>query len=148
MAFINDDVTVLANQVLRFALAVETLDEWNVNISSSLCFAATDLPDTVNRQIEKCGQPFAPLVEQLGAVNKYEGVGLSLRDQICSGHSFPESSPGAKDALIVFQNLADRVRLLFTQVAGEADVKRLARESFVLKVGLDSVLFQQQHDLI
>jgi len=148
VAFVNYDMAILGHEVLCHALAMEALYQGDVDVSRSPGLSSTDLSDLIDRDIEKCGQPFAPLVEQLGSMHENQSICLSGRDQICCRNGLAESSSGAQYALVMFQNLCNRVWLMVAQVAGEFNINRLPGVAFVLKVRLDLVLSQQQQDLV
>src|ERR1700683_2897566 len=135
-------MAILGHQVLCHALAMEALNESDVDVSRPAGLSSTYLADLLDREIEKRGQPLAPLVEQLGSMHENQGIRLSRGDQICRRNGLAESSSGAQYALVMFQNLCNRVRLMVAQVASEFNINRLAGVAFVLKVRLDLVLFQ------
>jgi hypothetical protein len=112
---------------------MEALDQGDVDVSRSPGLSSTDLSDLIDGDIEKCGQPFAPLVEQLGSMHENQGIRLSRRDQICCCYRLPESSSGAQYALIVLQNLCNRVRLMVAQVPSEFNINRLPGIALVLE---------------
>ena len=54
-----------------------------MNETGPLRLSSADLADPLDGQFEERTQPFAPLVEKLSAVNQYQRVRSSRRDQIC-----------------------------------------------------------------
>src|SRR5271154_4520042 len=101
MAFVDDDMAVLRDQVLRLTLSMETLNERDVDIACLLCFSPADLADTINRQVEECGQPLAPLVQKLSAMDQYQRVRPSCRDQVRGSDRFPERGAGTEYSLVM-----------------------------------------------
>lgn len=90
MAFVDDDVAVLGDQILGFSLSVEALNQRNVECCRCSSFSHSALAETINRQVEECGQPLAPLVQKLGAVDKHQRVRLPCRDQVRQGDRLSE----------------------------------------------------------
>lgn len=68
VAFVDDQMAVLADDVIDLALAGQTLDDRNVDNAGGFAFAAADLADGLGREIEKGGEPGNPLVEKLPAM--------------------------------------------------------------------------------
>ncbi len=76
-------------------------------------------------------------------MHENQGIRLSCRDQICCCYGLPESSSGAEYALIVLQNLCNRVRLMVAQVSSKLNINGLPGIALVLEVRLDLMLSQQ-----
>ena len=75
VAFVDDQMAILANDIVDFALARQTLNDRNIDNAGRLAFAAADLTDGFGREIEKGGEPGDPLVEKLPAVDQNQRVG-------------------------------------------------------------------------
>ena len=71
MALIHNDVTVVGDDIIHDLFAIETLDDRHVNDPCWTAPPATDLPDFLDGQIQKCSQPLAPLVKELTAMNEH-----------------------------------------------------------------------------
>lgn len=69
MAFIDDHMTIVGDEILNLLLAMQTLKYRDVNVSASFSLAAANLADLVDRNIKGHCQPFAPLIKQLLPVN-------------------------------------------------------------------------------
>jgi hypothetical protein len=82
VAFVNHNEAVFGDQIFGLALTMEALNERRIDNASPLRFSPANLADTLDRQIEERGQPFAPLIEKLSAVDQYQRVRSSFRDQI------------------------------------------------------------------
>jgi hypothetical protein len=59
-----------------------------------------DLPDRIksnqiNRQIEKLGEPFAPLIQKLGSMNEYQGICSPRRRSRLKSASHKKGAAGA-----------------------------------------------------
>src|ERR1700689_5201132 len=98
-------MAILRDQILRLALSVEALNERDVNAARPLGFCPADLADAIDRHIEESRQPFAPLIQKLGAVDEHERVRLSRRDQIRGGDGLAKCRPRAQYALVMSENL-------------------------------------------
>jgi len=63
-----------------------------------------------------------PLIQQLLAVNQYEGIHLSRRDQPCGHCGLAESSRCAEDPIVVFSHHRNSVLLRWAQLAAKLHV--------------------------
>ena len=61
VAFVYDDVAVFADEILDFALAIQALDDRNINRTGPFRFSSADLADGIDRQIEERCQALPPL---------------------------------------------------------------------------------------
>ena len=62
------------------------------------------------------------MIQQLLAVNQYEGIHLSRRDQPCSHCGLAESSRCAEDPFVVFSHHRNSVLLRWAQLAAKLHV--------------------------
>jgi len=81
VAFINDDVAVLSDEVLHFTFAVETLKQSDVDETRPCRFAPGDLAYRLHWNIQKHRQSFTPLIQQLLAVKQNERTDFALCNQ-------------------------------------------------------------------
>jgi hypothetical protein len=93
MTFVNDDVAVFGYEILGFSLSVKALNQDDINSARSILPSPADLTNAISWQIEEYSQPFAPLIEKLGAVDDYQRVCFPGCDQVCGGNSFAEGVP-------------------------------------------------------
>jgi len=73
-------------------------------------------------KIEKHRQSGMPLIQQLLAVNQYEGMHLSRRDQPCGHCGLAESSRSAEDPFVVFSHYGNSVLLGWAQLAAKLHI--------------------------
>jgi len=104
MAFVNDNVPILSDQILRHPLSVQALNQCNVDVTRPLGFSSADLADVIDRHIEERSQPFTPLVQKLGPVDQHQCVRLSRRDEIRRGDRFAKGRPCTQNAVVVRKN--------------------------------------------
>jgi hypothetical protein len=70
VAFVNDEMPIIADDVIDFSLASEVLDQGDVNLTCRLATTTADPADRVTRHIcERC-EPLDPLIHELTAVNE------------------------------------------------------------------------------
>ena len=62
MAFIDDKVSVVGNNVVYFAFADQALDQRHVDHTGRFAFAAADGADQLRVDLQKGLQPLDPLV--------------------------------------------------------------------------------------
>jgi hypothetical protein len=77
------------------------------------------------------------------AVNQYEGIHPSRRDQPCGHCGLAKSSRSAEDPLVVFSNHGNSVLLRRAQLAAELHVNCTSRAPLVTDVWLDAMRFKQ-----
>ena len=63
VTFVDDEVTIVGDHVIDFALAHQALNDGDVDDTGRAALAAADLTDLLGREIEKTGEPGEPLVE-------------------------------------------------------------------------------------
>lgn len=68
VTFIDDDVAVVGHEVVHDLLAVQTLDDVDIDDPGATSASTTDLVNTLDGQIQKCSEPFAPLIQKLAAM--------------------------------------------------------------------------------
>ena len=90
VAFVDDQMAILANDVIDLALARQTLNDRYIDNAGGLAFATADLADGFWRKIEKGREAGDPLVEELPAVDQNQRVGLAGGDGISGHHGFAE----------------------------------------------------------
>jgi hypothetical protein len=80
LAFVDDHLAVLSNEVLHFVLSVQALDHGNVNTTCPIHFATTDMADRFGGQVQEHPQTLLPLIEQLLSVDHDQSVNLAYGD--------------------------------------------------------------------
>lgn len=81
VAFVDDDVPVVGHEVLHFLVAVEALNHRNIDLTSPLRLACSDLPDVVEREVEEHREALAPLIKKLLAMDQHQRVDGPLGNQ-------------------------------------------------------------------
>jgi hypothetical protein len=64
VTLVDNDGAIIGERVINDLLAIQTLNDSNVNDSTGAP-PTTNLANRFDRQIQKCREPFAPLIEQL-----------------------------------------------------------------------------------
>src|SRR5208337_5696002 len=88
-----------------------------------------------------------PLIQQLLAVNQYEGIHFSCRDYPRGHSSLAERSGCTENSLIVLGNHGDSILLQRAQLARELHINWKAGDPLVTNVRLDAMPFEQLHHL-
>lgn len=101
MAFIDDDVPVVGDEVFDDAFANETLDHNDVDLSGEFFASASETSDVLFFEIEELGESLDPLIHELLAMNENEGADSALRDQPRGENGFSEGGGGGKNSGIV-----------------------------------------------
>ena len=147
MALIHNDVTVVGDKHRPRPFAIETLDDRNVNDPSWTSTAAAYLPNILDGQIQKCGEPLTPLVEKLTAMNQHRV--LIFRCAI--SHAATTVLPKAVVALKIPSSWARRsVRcglLVGAKLPVELHIDRLTGESLVIEFHRKHYGFEEPVDL-
>jgi hypothetical protein len=105
VAFVDDHLAILGNEVLHFVISVKALDDGDVYTTCPVHLATTDMPDRPCRQIQEHSKAFLPLIEQLLPVNHNQSVDFTFRDQPRRDGGFPERRWSAEDAFVVSDDL-------------------------------------------
>ena len=111
VAFIDDHLAVLSNEVLHFVFSVQALDDGDIHVTRPVHFAATDMSDRFGWQIQEHPKALLPLIEQLLTVNDYQSVDLAFRDQPRRNGGLSERCRRAEDTFVVCGDLRDRFLL-------------------------------------
>ena len=71
MAFVNDQVAVIADQVFDDTFAHQTLNHGDIQLAIGLLFASADSTYLLALKIKKRRQTLNPLIHQLSPVNEH-----------------------------------------------------------------------------
>ena len=80
MAFIDDDMAVIGDQIGDDALPNQALHEGDIDDSGRLLLSAMDDAEPVRRDVQKCLQPRHPLIEKLPAMDEDQGIPIPCSD--------------------------------------------------------------------
>ena len=103
MAFVYDQVAILADEIVNDAFVAQALNHRNVNLPGRLVFAASNLTDLFWREAEKLAQRLNPLVEQLAAMNHDQRVHFALSNQASCYNGFSKRGRSRQNACLVLQ---------------------------------------------
>ena len=106
MAFVNDDVAVIADAVFDDTLSHQALNHGDVQLAGGLLPPAADSSDLLLWQTEKRRQPLDPLVHQLSAMDEHQRIDAALGDQPRCNDRLPEGRRRGQHAGVVGQHLA------------------------------------------
>jgi len=81
VALVDDQMTVVRDNVGYFASAHKALNQRDVNDASRLAASAANDADVPRINIEECLKAFHPLGEQLAAMDKNERIAPALRNK-------------------------------------------------------------------
>src|SRR5450755_2787730 len=131
MAFIDDHLSVLGDEVLYFVFSVQALDHGDVHTTRPIHLAATDMPDRLGRQIQEHRKAFLPLVQQLLAVDYDQRVDLAFRYQPRPDGCLSERCWSTQYTFIEVGNLRDGLVLERAKLTLELRLNRGAFVPFV-----------------
>jgi hypothetical protein len=143
MTLVGGDMAVVLDDRTGFTLPEQRLHHRDVDLAGGPGLAAANGPDHALTQCvdaQERLQPLLPLLEQLGAVHQHQRVDAAPGDQRRGGNGLAECGRCAQDAGVVTQHRGNGFLLVRPQRAAEAQVQRLAIESFVLQLDADAVL--------
>jgi len=132
-------MAVVCDNVIHDLLAVQALNDGNVYHAVGAPATAANLTDALDRQIQKCREPLAPLVKQLAAVNENQRIDLSRGNQPGGNDCLAEGGRRAQDAVAMCKHCIASGLLIRTKLAVKCHVNRLAGESLVVQFDFDVV---------
>src|ERR1700693_6350895 len=91
MAFIDNDMPVVGDQIGDDALSNQALHEGDIDVAAQLLLPAMDDTELVRSDIEEGLETRRPLVEELPAMDKDQCVPISCRDQFRGNDGLAES---------------------------------------------------------
>jgi hypothetical protein len=146
VAFIDDDVSVVGDEVFDDALTDEALDHDDVDLSGEFFASASKASDVFFIEIEELGEPFDPLIHELLAMNEDEGVDSALCDEPGCQNGFSEGGGGGKDTGFVGEQCFSGGFLLGVEGALESCFNGLAGVALVVDLGFDFQLLEECED--
>ncbi|MDE0447018.1 MAG: hypothetical protein OXH96_10130 [Spirochaetaceae bacterium] len=124
MTLVDDQLAIVGDHVIDFALAYQALDDGDVDDTGRAPLAAADLTDLLAREIEKAGEPGEPLVQELATMDPDEGIGPAGGDQGSRDYRLAECGGRRQHAGIVPQQRFRGSILLLRQLAFECRSER------------------------
>ena len=137
VAFIDDDLAIMVQQIRQILQARECLHHRNVDMVGRLLFAASDLSKAAVRQVKKSGKALLPLPEQVGAMDENQRADRPFANQSRCCHRLAKGCGCAQDAGFVFQHCHYSGRLIFAQFTSEAGRDLRTDLTLILKFGFD-----------
>ena len=74
MAFIDNNMAVISNQIRNGAPSNQALHEGNIDDPSRPLLPAMDDSKAARRDVQECLQPCYPLLEELSAMDQNQGI--------------------------------------------------------------------------
>ncbi len=131
VAFVDDEVAVVGDAVVHGAFANEALDEGDVEGAGEFAASAAQATNGFCGQVEEGGEAFEPLLHELLAVNKDEGIHSAPGDEPGGEDGLAEGGRGGEDAGVVGEHGEGGGLLLGAEGGGEADIELGAGLAFV-----------------
>jgi hypothetical protein len=147
VAFVDDDVAVGADYIVKVIAASECLDHRNSELLSQSASAGAKSPDRPRRDLEKLAEPFDPLFDERLAVDEHECGTPAAGYQVRREHGLTPARGCAQDAYVVPKARAGCRSLRLVELAAESEVERLAIDALVAQIELDTELSQQGSDV-
>ena len=132
MAFIDDDVAVVGDEIEHCAFVVQALQNGDIDFAAGFLLPAADNADLFRVEVEKHREPLAPLIEQLAAMHEHERVHAAARDQVCANDGLPKRGRRREHAIIVREECFRCLDLLGSKSAAKRDVEGFACEALIL----------------
>src|SRR5512134_3556343 len=104
VAFVDDHVAVIGDEISDHALADETLNDTNVNPPSRSTSASADATDRFGRYVEERRKALDPLIEQLPAMHQHERVDAASRDEPRGDDGLAKCGGRRQDACLMAQD--------------------------------------------
>ena len=138
VALIYHQVAVRSDTVMHDTFPYQTLNEGHVDTAGEGFPATSEPANGLGRHIEKPGQTFHPLFQQLLAVHENQAVDAAARDKPGSKNGFAKSRSGGQDPGIVSRHGVRRQLLFRPQLTVEAHVEWRPTKSFIAQRRLDA----------
>ena len=150
MAFIDDEMAIIGDEVRGLAAAHETLNQRDVNDAGRLAPPAADDANALRIDLEERLQALHPLRKQFPAMNENERISRPVSDQCGGDNRLAKGRRRRQYADVVPRQRIEGFDLLTAQFAFEQRIRRegLAGGSDVFDRDLDAMIGQQLDDVI
>ena len=101
MAFINNEVPVLTDNILHNPFAAEALNQRDIERASRILLSPANLADLLAIYSEELCESFHPLVEKLAAVDQDEGAYTSFSDEVRGDYGLAKGCSRGEYARVV-----------------------------------------------
>ena len=145
VAFVNDKMTIVRQQVGYFAVPHEALDQRDINDTRRLAAPAADDAYILRIDIEKCPEAFHPLAEQLSTMDEDKRVPAPLSDERSSHNRLAERGGRREHAIVMQRQGVECLDLRAVQRSLELDParKRVADRSLIVQLNLGALTADQ-----
>src|SRR5271165_132052 len=131
MAFIDDDLAVISDQIGNNVLPDQALHKGDINDPGRFLLPTADNADTVRGYVQKRLEPRHPLVEKLTAMDKDQGSAFPRRDHVCGDDGLPECRGRREHAGFMREKRRSSFILFWPQLTNKPCLDRLSLLSFV-----------------
>src|ERR1035438_145872 len=139
MTFIHNDVTVICDQVVHNLFAVQALNDGNINYTTCASPTTANLTNAFDRQIKKCREPLAPLIQQLPPMDENKCVHFPFGNKPCRDDGFPEGCRCAQDTVVGCKHGIGGGLLFGAKLPVEIRLNRVANKSLIVELNRDVV---------
>ena len=94
-------MAIVTDEIAHLAIADETLDQRDVDAPGRFAPAATNDADVAINDRKECLQSFAPLVEELLAMNQHQRVAAPGRNHFCTDDGLAKRRRGGQRAVVM-----------------------------------------------
>lgn len=126
-------MAIVTDEIAHLAIAGETLDQRDVDAAGRFAPAATNGADVAINDRKECSQSFAPLVDELLAMNQHQRVAAPGRNHFCTDDGLAKRRRGGQHAVVMGLDGGDGCRLDVVQLAEKRERQWLAAMTFVLQ---------------
>ena len=137
MAFIDDEVSVLGDAVIRAGLLVKTLNQGDIDHAGRISFPVSDPTDGEGIPFQKRLQTFQPLIKNLTAVHEDQRIHAPPGDHGYGDNRLAEGGRRRKNARFIRQQVFKSRLLLRPQYPPEGNMQGLSPVSFIYHAGLN-----------
>src|ERR1700693_1090414 len=124
VAFVDDEMPIIADHIIDLSLANEALDQGDVNLPLRLATTAADHADLVRWHIRERCEPLYPLIHELTAANKNQCIPSAFGHHSDSQNRLAERRRRREHTGIMRQKSCDCGFLIGTQCAIEGKCDR------------------------
>jgi hypothetical protein len=113
---------VSATRIAHLAVAHQALHQRDVDPPAGPALAAADRAYVPVSNRQERPEPFAPLIDELAAMDEDKGVHASHRNHLGADHGLAEGSRGGQHAAVVGLDCGDGRRLCVVQGSEKLDL--------------------------
>ena len=143
MALVDNQLAVIGDEVADLTVAHEALDQRDVDPPRRLALSAADCADVAVLHGQKRLKAFAPLVDELAAMDENQRVDAACGDHARADDGLAERRRSGQHAIIVGFDRSDGGRLYVVQCAEKFEVQWPTRIAFIFELRRGSVQLQQ-----